>query len=101
MSLPVGYQDLYLSLSEVVCGACGKVPEHPAICLVTGRWVDRGAWGGGGGDMGVTAGCKEGRGVSLTSWGQSFGGGGVTDKCLYRKVKERLLPPCVNSDSRK
>jgi hypothetical protein len=42
MSLPLSYQDLYLSLSEVVCGACGKVPEHPAICLVTGRWVDMG-----------------------------------------------------------
>jgi hypothetical protein len=37
MPLPLNYQDLYLSLSDVECGACGRVPEHPALCLVTGR----------------------------------------------------------------
>jgi hypothetical protein len=37
MALPASYQDLYLSVSEVKCGACGKVPDHPALCLVTGR----------------------------------------------------------------
>jgi hypothetical protein len=37
MPLPGSYQDLYLSLSEVTCGVCGRVPEHPAMCLVSGR----------------------------------------------------------------
>jgi len=40
MSLPGAYQDLYLSMSEVTCGVCGRVPDHPALCLVTGRSVD-------------------------------------------------------------
>jgi len=35
--LPDLFQDLYLHYADKVCRECGKKPEHPGLCLVTGR----------------------------------------------------------------
>jgi hypothetical protein len=37
LPLPERYQDIYLTLSEMKCGLCGKEVEHGGLCLVTGR----------------------------------------------------------------
>ena len=39
MPLPQLYHNLFLALSSRTCDTCGKVPNDPALCLLTGAFV--------------------------------------------------------------
>eukprot|EP00775_Hariotina_reticulata_P003415 gene3415-3688_t len=78
MGLPSQYQDLYLQLSELQCGVCGKIPEQPSLCLAVGRLVCS------------TAGCPASRegGAHMLLAAQ---GGGATGLLLMRSSRFMAL----------